>query len=152
MRYGRLLPNVAVLAIGLFISGCSKGPDLGTVSGVVSQDGVPIPVVLVQFQPVDPKGPYSSAYTDEEGRYMLRFSQSKRGALVGSHEVTLRSAKRDEIEVEDKTTGKMVTPDLPENYKKNLELKFDEIVTSGHNTIDFDLDPNLKFEVKIGKK
>ena len=152
MRCGRFVPNVTVLAIGLVLSGCSKGPDLGTVRGVVSQDGIPIPFVLVQFQPVEPRGPYSSAYTNEDGHYELRFSQSRRGALVGSHEVTLRAARRDEIQVEDKTTGLMVTPELPENYKENLEVKYEEVVSLGDNVIDFDLDPNLKFDTKSAKK
>ena len=152
MRHGWFLLNVTVLAVGLFVSGCSKGPDLGRVSGVVSQDGVPIPFVLVQFRPLEEKGAYASAYTNEDGYYELRFSQSKRGALIGSHEVTLRTSRRDEIQVEDKSTGLMVTPELPDNYKENLELKFEEVVSAGHNTIDFDLDPNLKFDVKVGKK
>ena len=38
------------------------------------------------------------------------------------------------------------------NYKEILETKFEEVVTSGHKTIDSDLDPNLKFYVTIGKK
>ena len=71
---------------------------------------------------------------------------------MGSHEVTLRAARRDEIQVEDKTTGLMVTPELPENYKENLEVKYEEVVSLGDNVIDFDLDPNLKFDTKSAKK
>ena len=110
MRCDQLFPTLVVVAIGLFVPGCSTGPNLGTVSGVVSQDGIPIPYVLVQFQPVEPRGTYASAYTDVSGHYELRFSQTKRGALVGRHEATLRTSKRDEIQIEDKSTGLMVTP------------------------------------------
>lgn len=143
---------LAAAVTGFALSGCSRGPDLGAVRGVVSQDGIPIPFVLVQFQPVEPRGTYASAYTDNEGQYELRFSQSRRGALIGRHEVTLRTSKRDEIQIEDKTTGLMVTPKLPENYKGNLELKFEEEVTAGVNHIDFDLDPKLNFDVSQRKK
>ena len=152
MRCDQLFPTLVVVAIGLFVPGCSTGPNLGTVSGVVSQDGIPIPYVLVQFRPVEPRGTYASAYTDVSGHYELRFSQTKRGALVGRHEATLRTSKRDEIQIEDKSTGLMVTPKLPENYKGNLELKYDEVVSSGDNVIDFDLDPNLKTDARIGQK
>lgn len=152
MRWFAFLPILAAASVSLVVPGCSKGPNLGVVRGVVSQDGIPIPFVLVQFQPVEPRGTYASAYTDADGQYELRFSQSKKGALVGRHEVTLRTSKRDEIQVEDKSTGLMVTPKLPENYKGNLELKFEEVVSRGVNHIDFDLDPKLNLDAQNGKK
>ena len=128
-----------IAATSLVTSACSRGPNLGAVSGVVSQDGIPLPYVLVQFQPVEPRGTYASAYTNLDGRYTLQFTEAKKGAIVGRHEVTLRTSKRDEIQVEDKKTGLMVTPKLPENYKGNLEVKFEKDVKSGGNVIDFEL-------------
>ena len=129
--------SVGLLGVGM---GCSDGPPLGTVSGTVTQSGQPIPFAYVQFQPTEPKGTYASTYADAEGRYELRFSESRNGALVGRHEVTIRTAALDEIQVEDRETGKLVTPALPAGYKPKLELKFERAVDEGDNTIDFQLE------------
>lgn len=131
MWIGGLMALVAV--------GCSRGPELGTVRGQVVQDGAPIPFAYLQFTPVDPPGTYGSAYADENGNYTLQFTETRAGAPVGKHEVLLRTARKDEIQVEDKSTGLMVTPKLPDGYKANIELVFDREVLSGENVIDFDL-------------
>ena len=132
-----VLVTVGVLTAG---TGCSDGPPLGTVSGTVTQNGQPIPFAYVQFQPTEPRGTYASAYTDVDGRYELQFSESRNGALVGRHEVTIRTAALDEIQVEDRETGKLVTPVLPAGYKPKLELKFERAVEAGGNTVDIQLE------------
>lgn len=123
----------------LVLSGCSRGPELGTVHGRVIQNGTPLPFAYVQFTPVEPPGTYGAAYADEHGNYSLLFSQTRKGAPVGRHEVLVRTAKRDEIQIEDKTTGKMVTPKLPDGYKANVQVQFEHVVQSGDNQIDLDL-------------
>jgi hypothetical protein len=75
-----------------------------------------------------------------DGRYELQFSESRNGALVGRHEVTIRTAALDEIQVEDRETGKLVTPVLPAGYKPKLELKFERAVEAGDNTVDIQLE------------
>jgi hypothetical protein len=73
------------------LAGCGRIPPLGTVSGVVTLDGKPLPDIEVQFLP-DPvqgtRGATASCYTDEQGRFKL-FTQrhEKEGALVGTHRV-----------------------------------------------------------------
>ncbi|MFM7058801.1 MAG: carboxypeptidase-like regulatory domain-containing protein [Planctomycetota bacterium] len=136
-RAAVFLLGFRVLTAGV---GCSDGPPLGTVSGKVTQGGQPIPFAYVQFQPTDPPGTYASAYTDVEGQYELRFSESRNGALVGRHEVTIRTAALDEIQVEDRETGKLVTPALPAGYQPKLELKYERAVEAGANTHDFQLE------------
>ena len=132
--------SLQVLALCvLAISGCSDGPELGAVTGTVSQGGKVIPFAYVVFQPVDPPGTYGSAYTDAEGKFVLQFSPTKEGAMVARHEVTIRTAAKDEIQVEDRKTGLMVTPPLPDGYKEKVELVFEREVKSGDNVIDFDL-------------
>lgn len=130
---------ISAALCSLVLVGCSDGPELGTVSGTVSQGGKAIPFAYVVFQPVDPPGTYGSAYTDAEGKFVLQYSPSKQGALVARHEVTIRTAAKDEIQVEDRKTGLMVTPPLPEGYKEKVELVFDREVKSGDNVLDFDL-------------
>jgi hypothetical protein len=66
-------------------------PPMGTVSGVVTLDGKPLPDVEVQFLP-DPeqgtRGATASCYTDEQGHFTLRTERHRKdGALVGTHRV-----------------------------------------------------------------
>lgn len=133
---------VTLASLGLFLaSGCSDGPELGLVSGTVKLQGQAVPFAYVVFQPVDPPGTYGAAYTKEDGTYELRFSDSRNGAMLGKHQVKIRTASKDEIQVEDKNTGLMVTPELPKGYQGRLEFEFDRQVASGSNSHDFDLDP-----------
>lgn len=130
---------MGVVALLFTSAGCSREPVLGKVRGKVTLEGVPVPFAFVQFTPIDPPGTYGSAYGDEQGNYSLRFSATRDGAPVGKHEVLVRTARKDEIQVEDKSTGLMVTPKLPEGYKANVELVFDREVTTGENEINLEL-------------
>lgn len=133
---------VTLASLGLLlVSGCSDGPELGLVSGTVKLQGQAVPHALVMFQPVDPPGTYGAAYTKADGTYELRFSDTRNGATLGKHQVKIRTASQDEIQVEDKHTGLMVTPELPKGYQGRLEFEFDRTVASGSNAHDFDLDP-----------
>ena len=123
----------------LSCTGCADGPELADVEGKVLQNGQPVPFAYVVFQPVDPPGTYASAYTNVDGVYELQFSPSRNGALLGRHQVTIRTSAKDEIEVEDKATGLMVVPPLPDGYQERLEVTFEREVTSGDNIHDFDL-------------
>lgn len=133
-----LIP-VSMSLSSFFVAGCSRGPEVGEVEGVVNWNGQPVPFAYVVFQPVDPPGTYGSAYTNEHGHYTLQFSESQNGALVGKHKVTIRTSGKDEIEIEDRATGQMVLPPLPEGYREKVELTFDREVASGENSVDFDL-------------
>ena len=79
---------VALLATAI---GCSS--EFVPVSGVVSLDGKPYGKAAVSFQPIgDKDNPYpgrgSSAYTDENGRFVL-ISDENKGAIVGKHLVRI---------------------------------------------------------------
>ncbi|MGD9854027.1 MAG: hypothetical protein AB7U20_03665 [Planctomycetaceae bacterium] len=125
----------------LLVSGCSDGPELGSVQGQITLSGAAVPFTYVQFQPTDPPGTYAAAYTDVEGKYELQFTKDRNGALVGRHEVTVRTSSIDEIQIEDKTTGKMVTPALPQGYAPNFEVRFEREVKPGRNEINLELKP-----------
>jgi hypothetical protein len=73
--------------------------------------------------------------TDPQGRYELRHSRSRKGALVGSHKVRITTAIERENE-----RGKIVRARerVPAKYNANTELVRE--VKSGSNTIDFALD------------
>jgi hypothetical protein len=60
----------------------------------VKLDGVPYPKAVVSFQPISEGGdPYpgrgSSAYTDENGRFVLKSDETRNGAVVGKHRVRI---------------------------------------------------------------
>jgi hypothetical protein len=139
MRFLRSSSIPWTLALSGFFVGCSDGPELGVVTGKVLQQGKPIPFAYVEFQPIDPPGTYGAAYTQVDGTFNIRFTEDKDGALVGKHKVTVRTAAVDEIQVEDKTTGLMVTPELPEGYQPKLSLEYSREVKPGTNDIVFDL-------------
>jgi len=78
----------------VFLSGCSRGPKLVPVSGVVKVNGKPYPNAVVSFQPVGSKnaenpGRGSVGITDENGRFTLQYDGQKPGALVGQHRVRI---------------------------------------------------------------
>src|SRR5262245_74570 len=87
----RLLAAGGLLAVML---GCSGGSNFAPVSGVVKIDGQPYGNAVVSFQPVGTKenpnpGKGSSAYTDENGRFVLRGTDGEDGAIIGKHRVRI---------------------------------------------------------------
>ena len=65
------------------VVGCSGGPKFAPVSGVVTLDGKPYAKAVVSFQPIgtadNPNpGRGSSAYTDENGRFVLKSDDEPR--------------------------------------------------------------------------
>lgn len=131
IRNSRMLVLLAIPLAGL-ASGCQKGPELGTVTGLVKVNGQPLPYAYVVFQPIAP-GTYGSAYTDKEGKYELQFTTSRNGAPVGSHRVSIRAAARDELPDDAAPQVR-----LPEKFNSASELVRE--VKPGHNVHDFDLE------------
>lgn len=122
-----------LLAVVFFMSGCgasSDSPPTGTVTGVVTLDGKPLSGVVVSFSPeVGTLGQPSLAATDGEGRYELKYNATTKGAVVGSHKVSVTTP----------TEGpdpKFKDP-IPKKYNSKTELT--EKVTAGDNIINLDL-------------
>ncbi|MFM8932131.1 MAG: hypothetical protein ACKOS8_09680 [Gemmataceae bacterium] len=68
--------------------GCSGGPAINEVEGTVTSGGQPLEKVQVNFFPsID--GPHSSALTDASGKFVLKTTDNRSGAIVGTHKVTL---------------------------------------------------------------
>jgi len=77
--------------------GCSGSGGYVPVSGVVKLNGKPYANAVVTFQPEGTKdnpnpGRGSAGVTDAEGRFTLKCDDGKKGAVVGSHNVTVRTA------------------------------------------------------------
>ena len=127
-----------VVACALFgMLGCSNssGPDLGYVEGVVTLDGKPLDGAAIQFEPAG--GRASSAITDAQGHYVLDFSATSQGALIGKHVVRIQSARTASGGEGDAPLVKARPEILPAKYHARSELTAE--VEGGSNTIDFDL-------------
>ena len=82
----------------VFLSGCSRGPKVNYVEGIVTLDGTPVEGVDVAFVPVQIPAPndltgslLATGYTDSNGKYQLsttRGSAVDGGTTVGEYKVT----------------------------------------------------------------
>src|SRR5262245_18646743 len=91
------------------VVGCSGGPKYAPVSGVITLDGKPYGNAVVSFQPIgeggDPNpGRGSSAYTDENGRFVLKCVDGRDGAVVAKHRVRIMT-RGNEVFTADPSTG-----------------------------------------------
>lgn len=89
---------LALAALCVISSGCQKGPKFVPVSGVITLDGKPYGMAAISFQPIGTSenpnpGRGSSAYTDENGRYVL-ISDERDGAVVGKHLIRITTRAR----------------------------------------------------------
>lgn len=69
-------------------TGCDSGPRVAPVQGTVLRSGKPVPNASITFYPAAAGRP-SYGMSDTEGAYSLEYSESKQGAIVGEHKVTV---------------------------------------------------------------
>jgi hypothetical protein len=110
-------------------TGCGGGPrpQLGTVEGVVTLDGVPLAAATVRFTPHGP-GRTAQGVTDASGRYRLLYLRDVPGANVDRHVVRITTAS-------DETHG---VESLPPRYHRRSQLE--AVVRLGRNWHDFALE------------
>lgn len=118
-----------VLLLALVPGGCGSGdrPTLAPVHGHVTLDGKPLARAGVAFNPIESGGRESSAVTNSEGEYVLRYIRDEMGGVLGKNAVRITTQRNS-----DPTTEK-----LPPRYNKSSTLTAD--VHSGDNEIDFPL-------------
>lgn len=112
----RFLPASVLLAS---IIGCG-GPSVAPVSGVIKLDGKPYGKAVVSFQPIGTKdnpnpGRGSSAYTDENGRFVLKHDEGSNGAIIGKHRVRIMTKGSDVV-------GQDTAGGSPDETPKNRTL------------------------------
>lgn len=131
----RLFSICGCLAVGVLLSGCAQntGPELGTVTGTVSMNGQPLEHARVLFW-LGHSRP-SEGITDSRGRYELRYTVSRNGALLGEHTVRISTA----IPGPDDITARERVPPVF-NTQSNLVRE----VKRGANVFDFDVSPTGK--------
>lgn len=108
------------------VTGCSQGdrPPIGTVEGIVTLDGVPLPEAKLRFDP-GPALRGSMGITDASGRYELLYIRDIKGAAVGEHRVLITTVTE--------TKPEMLSPQY--HSATTLTAK----VEGGKNVIDFAL-------------
>jgi hypothetical protein len=123
----RFLSDNRNLALALVVLvGCSSGVELGGVEGRVTRKGRPQPKLWVEFRPAAGGRP-AEGYTDANGRYELRYTGERNGALVGKNRVRIFSG------------GELDSRDNQLSPRKEIHSREVE-VESGANTVDFELD------------
>lgn len=131
-----------LLSLAVVLAGCGRSdlPELGSVSGVVTNGGQPLPKAIVNFSPAGPGRP-SAGETDEQGRYSLLYIQDVDGAIVGDHVVTVELLVTEEMDnlpddPADMAPGQTAPPKLPQTATDGSIKK---TVKAGSNTIDIAL-------------
>ncbi|UUO08743.1 carboxypeptidase regulatory-like domain-containing protein [Blastopirellula sp. J2-11] len=135
-QFSRCSQCLAIALFGFALAGCgdSNTPPLGDVQGQVTFNDAPVDGCNVVFVPLE-GGRSSSAVTDMDGRYVLKFNATSTGALVGEHKVQLTTA-RDRV-VSDE--GTLRDAGRKEVFPKEYNSETTQIVevAGSDNTIDF---------------
>ncbi|UUO07028.1 carboxypeptidase regulatory-like domain-containing protein [Blastopirellula sp. J2-11] len=111
--------------------GCNqqKGPELATVSGMVTLDAQPLEGATVHFQPKSGRPSYG--ITNEQGEYTMGYSLERSGVTLGPHVVIIRTLIEDD-------NGSVTRKELlPNKYHNQTTLS--AVVEDKANVIDFDL-------------
>jgi hypothetical protein len=140
------------LAAGVLLAalvGCSGSGNYAPVSGVVKLDGKPYPNAVVSFQPIGTKetpnpGRGSSAYTDENGRFVLKCDNTIDGALIGKHTVRIMTKGNDVVgqspeggSPDGAPAGRNVDP-IPPEWNALSKVEFD-VPKGGTDQANFDI-------------
>lgn len=127
------------------LSGCGDGgPELASVKGVVTVDGQPVPNAILTFVPQE--GSPSYGQTASDGSYELMFTDIKRGAMLGQHQVSIEGQRLSKDELAEMKAQGMDVPDriveIPKAYRRPGALTAE--VKRGSNAIDFHLEAKSK--------
>ena len=135
------LSFVTQAAVLVFLGCSSGGPEIAQVSGRVTMDGKPLANASVVFIPEN--GRPAGARTDADGRYVLNFTEGRRGAIPGKNSVRITTQR----ETEKDENGKTVVSGSPETIPMEYNAA---------STLEFAVEPKKKnvanFELKSGGK
>ena len=142
----RFIALSTLLAAGcLLLGGCSSGPAMSEVEGVLTVAGKPLDKIQIEFWP-EVDGPRSYGVTDNKGHYSLMSDDGKRaGAVVGAHRVVLRDIGiwGDKVlgrDAENVDLAKGKKPRISGEYGDSLKTPVRKTVTAGaKNTINIEL-------------
>ncbi len=127
---------LVALLLSVSLAGCAKNEEikLGKVSGKVTQGGQPLVAAEVMFIPKGIGAP-SGGRTDENGRFELRFSDGRPGAVPGQHGVAITVSGP---EVAPPTGNTQAPPPAKEPLEFHTEA---EVKLDGENDFSFEVSP-----------
>ena len=128
-----------LLFLLLIAAGCTKGPDIGTVTGQLLIQGQPGNKVRIEFLPdVGISGPSSVAETDSAGRFSLqlmdRSNTPSEGVIVGQHRVVLS-----DLQLAESATGRGVPIRFGEQFTMPSETPLRQTVVAGPQQITIEI-------------
>jgi hypothetical protein len=136
MVCAKTIAFAGMLILAVACSGCGEsGPEIASVEGKVTLDGQPLPDAAVVFIPEN--GRPAGARTDEQGNYVLNFTEGREGAIPGKNRVQISTA-RDPGETADGQPRPAVPEKIPLIYNANSELEF-TVKPGEKNIANFDL-------------
>ncbi len=91
----RFLSLFALIVVSSTFAGCG-GPKVVPVKGSATYQGKPVPNLIIQFAPA--KGRPSTATTDANGHFEAEVDRTLKGAVVGTHKISVVVAAKDPIE------------------------------------------------------
>lgn len=146
------MTSVFTLASLCLVVGCGgTTSDMGTVKGVVTYNGKPVPAGTITFQPVSGDRP-STGRIESDGTYRLSSLVPGDGARLGEHKVFIEAktvtdlgTKAKSMADEAKLDGSLskpptVTWHVPEKYASADTSGLTANVDKGTNTIDFNIE------------
>lgn len=138
-----LIACLFTFALTAISSGCGGGDQvtLVPVHGTVTLDGQPLPDATVTFTPLT--GRASFGVTDAQGRYQLKYTADRPGAVASSHKVTISTFLERDTDSSDpvKQAGRLET--VPEIYNKKTTLQM-EVSPADRDPMDFRLESKPK--------
>ncbi len=121
-----------LLTLSIGVAGCgSKGPPLATVKGKVTEGGKPLAGAHVFFTPA--QGAPSAGKTDDNGKFELRFTDGRPGAVPGKHSVVIQIPGFEPPP----PTGGQAPPkpaEPPKEFRREAEVK-----AGSPNELNFDI-------------
>ncbi len=146
--FSALLGAVVVLGLSAWL-GCGQSrPEMASVGGKITYQGNPVATGRIVFHPVDGRRPAMAAI-NEDGTYQLTTFDTKDGAMVGEHVVTIKSTRTvggapvDEFSEAPPDAAAVEPPKLqwlvPEKYSRKDTTPLKATVKDGKNVINFDL-------------
>ncbi|WP_437201522.1 carboxypeptidase regulatory-like domain-containing protein [Planctomicrobium sp. SH664] len=134
----KLFLFMGAIGIAFAAAGCNRsddGPPVAPVSGIVKLDGKPLGAAYIRFIPTEGDWTHSSAKSNPDGTFELKYTRSIKGAVIGKHKVTITTANPDFID--EKGNLSPIPEALPPIYHAKSTL-VEEVLPKG-NVIEFDL-------------
>lgn len=138
LQLGRMLAFGSFKVISILfvcvVFGCGSDSNIASVSGIVTFEGEPLEGATVMFFPESGRG--SIGLTRTDGSYVLAYTATTKGAVIGTHKVTISIEAPDEL---GEDSPPPILRKLPAKYASFEKTELTANVIKGSNKIDFSL-------------